>query len=374
MKIQNNQLTTLCSKRIKNLIKILVLHIFIYSAIVSSADNEILELKRQYSLHQNKWPKIETTNEIQVDYLTPLKINNEQNPLSKLGNKLFFDPQLSRNRTVSCSSCHESRLFFQDSRPKAIGINGKKGLRNTLSIVGIAHWKNFFWDGRAKTAVQQALMPISNPLEMDLELKIALNRVNTDKTYQTFIKKAFKKKELTLTEMALAIVEFEKTFPPPDTLFQQFITQVQNNPKQAVTMLNDNQLNGLHLFRTKAKCMTCHNGALLSDSDFHVTGLHAYGRPSQDLGRYIFTNKNSDIGKFRTPSLLGLKRTAPWMHNGVISNFNGIVNFYNMGGARPKPGKKYKDDPNFPQTTDLLIPLGLTKKERAQLAEFLKIL
>lgn len=359
---------------VRVLIKIYLIQVLIYSSIVNSSNNEILELRHQYSLPQNEWPKIETTNYVQVEYLLPLKTSKVNNRLSLLGEKLFFDPQLSRNGTVSCSSCHESRLFFQDSRPKAIGINGKIGLRNTLPIIGVGHWKSFFWDGRAKTAVQQALMPISNPLEMDLEPQIALSRVNNDKTYLTLIRKAFNKNKMTLPEMAFAITEFEKTFPAPDTLFQQFITQVQKDPKQALVMLNDEQLSGLHIFRTKAKCMTCHNGPLLSDSSFHITGLHAYGRSMQDLGRYGFTSKPSDIGKFRTPSLLGLKRTAPWMHNGVINNFKGIVNFYNIGGARPKPGKKYKDDPNFPQTTALLIPLGLTKKERNQLAEFLKIL
>ncbi|MGO3385539.1 MAG: cytochrome-c peroxidase, partial [Acinetobacter guillouiae] len=292
-----------CINHLKAVFWVLLLQIFIYSSIVNASSKKTQELRHQYSLQQEKWPEAETTHKIRVDYLSPLRKGNVNSALSLLGEKLFFDPQLSRNGTVSCSSCHESRLCFQDSRPKAIGINGKIGLRNTLSIIGVEHWNSFFWDGRAKNAIQQALMPISNPLEMDLELEIALSRVNNDKTYQAFIRKVFNKNDITLTEMAFAIVEFEKTFPAPNTLYQQFITQVQENPKQAVGMLNDEQLSGLHIFRTKAKCMTCHNGALLSDSNFHITGLHAYGRVMQDLGRYDFTKKPSDIGKFRPPSL-----------------------------------------------------------------------
>ena len=335
---------------------------------------EIENLRQTYSLVQEQWPTIETIADTPAMKLSPLTLE-KQNPLIvELGKKLFFDTKLSRNNTVSCASCHEPRLHFQDSRQKAIGIEGRMGTRNTLPIIGISHWDSFFWDGRAKTPEEQALMPISNPMEMDLDPEISLLRVNKDKTYVSYIEDAFQKKELSLEQMATAIVAFEKTIPAPDTIFQRFITEAQTNPKIAVKLLSDDQLMGLHLFRTKAKCMTCHNGPLLSDSNFHATGLHAYGRSLQDLGHFDFSKNPKDIGKFRTPSLLGLVQTGPWMHNGAFSNLRGIVNFYNFGGARPTPGKKLKNDPYFPKTTNLLVPLELTKEDRNHLLEFLSIL
>ena len=120
--------------------------------------------------------------------------------------------------------------------------------------------------------------------------------------------------------------------------------------------------------------MTCHQGPLLSDNRFHVTGLHFYGRKFEDVGRYEATNKVEDSGKFRTASLLFVIQTGPWMHNGLFSQFDGIVNFYNNGGARPKPREHVKDDPMFPTTTHLLPKIELTKQEIKDVLAFLKTL
>lgn len=120
--------------------------------------------------------------------------------------------------------------------------------------------------------------------------------------------------------------------------------------------------------------MTCHEGPLLSDNEFHVTGLHFYGRMFEDTGRYKFTGKIEDSGKFRTPSLLILEETGPWMHNGIFEHLDSIVNFYNNGGARPQPREHVADDPLFPKTTDLLVRLNLTQEEVLDIVAFLEIL
>ena len=217
-------------------------------------------------------------------------------------------------------------------------------------------------------------MPIENPLEMDLNPDLAVERVNSANDYRYFIQGAFQTETLNKQQMAQAIVAFERTFEAPNSLFTQFINEMQNNPKEAIKLLTDQQIEGLHIFRTKAKCMTCHEGALLSDNEFHITGLHFYGRRLQDLGRFDATADPQDKGKFRTPSLLGLEQSKPWMHNGLFSSLGGIVNFYNGGGARPKPRDEYKNDPHFPETTELLHKLELSKTERSALISFLEIL
>ncbi|MGO2012052.1 MAG: cytochrome-c peroxidase [Pseudoalteromonas sp.] len=331
-------------------------------------------LRKVYSEEQSKWPPIETSDGRIVSPLSSVEQINSAPSQVDLGKKLFHDVQLSRNKTISCASCHKPDKGFHDGRRTAVGIDEQTGTRNTPAIFGINQWQSFFWDGRASTALQQALMPIANPIEMDLDPKIALARVNKDKSYRAFNQNAFNSNTLTIKQMAQALVAFERTLPAPNTRFKLFISSVKSSPKKAVMQLSDNELNGLHLFRTKAKCMTCHNGPLLSDNKFHNTGLHYYGRHFEDKGRFDATNNPDHIGQFRTPSLLGLARSFPWMHNGLFEDLTGIVSMYNHGGARPRPRKNQLNDPHFPKTTDLLIKLNLTKQEQADLVAFLRIL
>ncbi|MCG7532533.1 cytochrome-c peroxidase [Psychrobium sp. MM17-31] len=334
------------------------------------------QLKDSYSQPQSQWPAIETADGRQVQQLAPLSLVKPK-PLPSqviLGRMLFHDTSLSRDKTVSCSSCHESRLLFGDMRSQPIGIDMQRGRRNSPNIFGIDHWQSFFWDGRAETAEQQALMPIEDPKEMDFSVEGALLRINSETKYRPLIKKAFGTTTLNRQQLAKAIVAFERTIMPKDTLFSRFIAMVQHNPKAAITMLSESQLKGLHLYRTKARCMTCHNGPLLSDNRFHITGLHAFGRRLEDLGRYEHTQDPSDVGAFRTPSLVMVSHTEPWMHHGLFVSLPGIINFYNRGGAQPKPRKDRKPDPLFPTTTSLLKPLKLSKQEREDLLAFLKIL
>lgn len=138
--------------------------------------------------------------------------------------------------------------------------------------------------------------------------------------------------------------------------------------------MNDQQLRGLHLFRTKAGCANCHNGPLFTDQKFHNVGLSFYGRRLQDLGRYEFTQAPDDVGAFRTPSLRNVSRTGPWMHNGGFPFLRGIVNFYSAGGVRNKPRPDQVGDPLFPATSPILQRLDLSREERDDLVAFLETL
>lgn len=334
------------------------------------------DLRQQYSQPQSSWPSVITADNEKAEPLAPLtpKAPLGSATLIQLGKTLFHDPILSSDKTLSCASCHNANTFFQDGRGQSIGVDDQKGERNAPPIFGIDHWQSFFWDGRATTAVQQALMPIINPIEMNLPLPEALKRLNNSRAYQAKFKAAFGKLPISAGMLATALVEFERAIPAPNTRFQEFIRDVQHSPKTAHTHFTDSELLGLHLFRTKAKCMTCHEGALLSDNEFHVTGFHLYGRRFEDLGRVNATSNNEDIGKFRTPSLLGVTHTKPWMHNGLFVEFTPMIMQYNAGGFRPKPRGKFKHDPHFPETTALIQPLGLTKTEINALVDFLHTL
>ena len=179
--------------------------------------------------------------------------------------------------------------------------------------------------------------------------------------------------------LADALAYFELQIKAPRTAYDEFLEAAYSKDphkhSKSTAVLNDQQLLGLHLFRTKARCLNCHQGPLLSDNKFHVTGLHFYGRPFEDLGRYLETKVASDSGKFRTPALRAVFHTGPWMHNGLFDDLEGIVNVYNSGMHMidPKPEQKQKD-PLYPVTDSLLQPLKLTKDEKSAIISFLESL
>lgn len=346
------------------------------SLLISLAVSASEDLQAQYSVPIDKWPTAQTADDAKPAAMGPLLPIGvlPTRAQRELGETLFNDTILSRDKTISCASCHDSALTFQDGKTAAHGIDQHVGTRNTPAIFGIDHWQSFFWDGRAQSATEQALKPIENPIEMDLSIEQAIVRLNASASYRAAFKRAFGREDITSAMLAMALVAFERVIPAPDTKFQRFITRAQADPESAVSLLSTDELKGLHLFRTKAKCMTCHEGPLLSDNEFHVTGFHLYGRRFEDLGRVLYTQHTDDIGKFRTPSLLGVTHTGPWMHNGLFTEFKPMIMQYNAGGFRPKPKGRKAQDPLYPHTTDLIVPLGLSNEELDALVAFLHIL
>ncbi|MFD2966530.1 cytochrome-c peroxidase [Sphingobacterium bambusae] len=130
-------------------------------------------------------------------------------------------------------------------------------------------------------------------------------------------------------------------------------------------------MHGLHLFRTKARCINCHNGPLFTDNDFHNIGFSLYGEDKQDLGRYTHTKNPADVGKFKTASLRNVAKTGPWLHNGMFQDLRGLLNTYNRGMPRPKRKAAQQDDPLFPETSVHLKPLALSTDEIDALLAFL---
>jgi cytochrome c peroxidase len=182
--------------------------------------------------------------------------------------------------------------------------------------------------------------------------------------YPPLFEKAFGDKRITLQKILDAIAAFERTLTSRRSRFDEF---VMGRYKQ----LTDQEVQGLHLFRTKARCMNCHNGAYFTDNQFHNIGLTYYGRKYEDLGRYNITKEAADVGKFRTPSLRDVMRTRPWMHNGLFDNMDGILNMYSAGMPQPKPKPEQVNDPLFPKTDPLIQKLDLTPEEKKAIVAFL---
>lgn len=289
-----------------------------------------------------------------------------QKPDVVLGKMLFFDPLLSGSNQISCSSCHSPQNSWADKLSTSIGHDHQAGKRNTISLLNVGARQSFFWDGRATTLEEQVKSPIAAHDEMDMnpgKLPAKLRKFNG---YKKLFKDAFGTDKVSFDHLARALAAFQRTLSSRQSRFDRFL-------KGEYNVLNDQEINGLHLFRTKARCMNCHNGQYLTDEQFHNIGLTYYGRKYEDLGRYYVTKNPDDVGKFRTPSLRDVMNTDPWMHNGLFDNITGLLNIYNSGMQMntAKPEVKAAD-PMAPITDPLMKPLKLSKQEIQDVIAFLR--
>lgn len=287
-----------------------------------------------------------------------------------LGQRLFADPRLSRSNAVACISCHRPAHGFADKQRTSLGHEGRAGQRNTPGLLGVGQMKTLFWDGRAASLEVQALGPLQHADEMAMDVPALAAKLARLDGYGRQFDAAFGQAGgVTLARILTALADYQRTLLPPATRFDAFLAGER-------TALNQRELLGLHLFRTRARCMSCHSGALLTDQQFHNLGLSFYGRTKyEDLGRYLVTGQAQDVGSFRTPTLRGVAQSGPWMHNGLFPQLLGVLTLYNAGMAHPRPrNAEQAQDPNFPVTSTLLQPLQLTRDEITALKSFLEVL
>jgi len=320
-------------------------------------------LNKLYRSPRAEWPAPTIDAGVKWQELAPRpKLPAQPARLAQLGEQLFFDRQLSKSRDISCASCHAPHLGFADGRRTALGHEGAEGPRNTPHLLGIALVPALMWDGRASDLESQALLPIVNPVEMALDLPTLLRRLRQDSVYPARFAEAFGDSEINLQRLGAALASFQRGIEAPRSRFDDFI---EGQPQA----LNDQELRGLHLFRTQGRCMNCHSGAQLTQHEFHQIGISFLGRPRQDLGRQAVTGKAEDMGSMRTPSLRGLTRTAPYMHQGVVPTLRGVVDLYNAGMGQPP-----KREPPLPGPSPLIKPLKLSLQDIRDLEAFLKTL
>lgn len=291
----------------------------------------------------------------------------EYNPYSKekweLGKQLFFDRRLSKSQQIACASCHDPDLGWADGRKRAIGHNRQLHTLNSPSITNSAWLNTVFWNGRAKTLEQQIIETWQNPLEMAADLPETVTRVNSLKGYSSLFKKAFNTPVADAELISKAIATFMRKITLTNTRFDKFMQGDR-------TELSNDEIEGLHLFRTKARCINCHNGTLLSDNKFHHLGT-SFHNVGDFLGRYSVTNKAENVGAFRTPNLRGISSTAPYMHNGFINDLDILLSIYNAGWWQ---NAELKDKGNDIPTATLskhIKPLSLNQNELKKLKAFL---
>jgi cytochrome c peroxidase len=278
----------------------------------------------------------------------------------ELGERLFKDPILSADSTISCASCHRPEFAFADTARLSKGVGGKLGERNTPSVMNMAARPYFFYDGRAATLEEQVFHPIRNPFEMNLAVQKAVERVRNDKNYRRWFKKIYNQKPDSIT-IGRAIATFMRSLESVgDAPYDLWI-----NGKDTAQMMSESAIRGRFLFINKAKCFDCHFTPDFTGDEFRNIGLYD-GKMNNDVGRFAITKDSNDMGKMKVPGLRNVGRTAPFMHDGRFKSLKEVVDFY--------------DNPlNFvpnPINADILVqkPLGLTETEKKDLIAFLHTL
>lgn len=353
------------------LLLLLTIGVFIITtAFLSERQEE--NLRALYSKPVSEWPKPFIDPGVEWEEFAPLDKRDSSyfriiaQPKVHLGKILFFDPMLSGSNQISCSSCHDPQSSWADKRSVALGNDHLEGNRNTLSLLNVASRETFFWDGRAGSLEEQAKEPIVAHHEMAMKPEELGDKLGAIEGYRDMFKEAYGDEEVTYDRILESLAEFQKTITSRQSRFDDFL----NGDYSAMT---DQEIKGMHMFRTKARCMNCHNGQFLTDEDFHNIGLTYYKRKYEDLGRYHITKNPEDVGKFRTPSLRDVMHNSPWMHNGLFNNITGIINMYNSGMHMIDPDTAKKAaDPLYPVTDELMQPLDLTKDEIQSLVAFME--
>lgn len=285
------------------------------------------------------------------------QINNSKQKLPKtkeeLGELLFFDPILSRDSSISCASCHKPEFSFADNVALSPGVDGRLGNRNTPSAMNMANRSFFFLDGRASSLEEQALGPIANPVEMDLPIEQAIERLKSNAFYNKAFKKFFKE-GITPQTLGKAIADFERTLEGHVTPFDRWA----KGEKDAIS---ESAKRGHKIFIEKAKCFDCHFGPDFTRDDFRNIGLYN-GKEYNDAGRFNVTGDSTDLGKFKVPGLRNIAYTAPYMHDGSFKTLRDVIDYYD------NPDKFVKNRIN---TDPLITPLNLTEQEKQDLEAFL---
>ncbi|MGF1923516.1 MAG: cytochrome-c peroxidase [Bacteroidia bacterium] len=323
-------------------------------------------LRKWYALPPSKWPKPTVDKGVNFEELGPLP--SYPYPLDSnkvhLGKVLFFDARMSSSNLISCSSCHDPKLSWTDGLTFSIGHNKAVNTRNSPTIENVWFYKQLFWDGRAKTLEEQAQIPLTSAIEMHQDMKVLPKKLKKIKGYKTLFINAFGDDEINNERIFKSIADFQRTIVSPESAFDRFLTGDTRS-------LSDEQILGLHLFRTKARCMNCHYGPMFSDNEFHNLGLSNYGEKNQDLGLYLTTKNPNDVGKFKTPSLRNVMSTGPWFHNGSVKTMDSLMLLYNMGMPFPAVTMAQLDDPLLPKGDRLLKGIRLSKRELNALVAFL---
>ena len=338
-----------------------------------------------------------------------------------LGELLFYATGFSENPSNSCASCHDAERAFQDQRSHPRGLQGIA--RDTPSLWGVSGQRWWGWDGRWDSLWAQALEPIESVDEMGGDRLMLLRWIDEDDQRRDLFEKGFgplpsldglpekarsgsdwhpdyllvskkrrKEIDLAFSKAGRSIAAFEATLEAPRSSFDDYMDAVATSDLQKAELYPAEARRGLILFLDKGRCILCHGGPLLSDGEFHDTGLLTSGSSGKDSGRYggILELKSNPFnlegqfstasemagadrtsrlkrepsvwGAFRTPALRGIRHTAPYFHDGSQKDLKSVIRFYTRrDGARKKSqaaghhGENLMEELNFTPGEEYLL-------------------
>lgn len=278
--------------------------------------------------------------------------DNPPNALkTELGERLFNDPVLSIDSTISCASCHQTDKGLADDQPVSPGVDGRLGKRNSPTLWNVGYHPYYMREGGVPTLEMQALVPIQEHVEMAFNMVLLADRLNQDSSYKTQFLSAFGDSATAYT-ITRALAQYERTLVSDTRPIDAYISGDE-------TALSEDAKKGLQLFFGKANCSECHTGPLFTDFGFYNNGT---ATSENDYGRALLTMDSADYYTFKVPTLRHVSETAPYMHDGSIPTLTEVLAQYNAGGT----GHEYQ--------SELIQLLSLTEKEIGQLEEFLKSL
>lgn len=280
----------------------------------------------------------------------------KKNPLTEegfqLGRKLFYDPILSRDNTISCASCHlQATGFTHIDHDLSHGIDGKIGTRNSLALMNLAWSKDFMWDGGVNNLEVQPLNPITSPLEMDETLEHVVQKLQETANYPELFKKAFGTSKITGQLTLKALTQFVVMLQSSNSKYDKVV-------RKEMTFTEQEQ-KGYDLF--KNHCASCHQEPLFSSNKFEYNGL-PIDPTLNDIGRMKITQRKEDSLRFKVPTLRNIQFTFPYMHDGRFKTLTEVVKHYNTLSRNKLLPK------------ELTEPMNLSDNERVDIVAFLKTL
>lgn len=254
----------------------------------------------------------------------------KKNPLTEkkvaLGRKLFYDPILSRDSTISCSSCHlQYTAFTHVDHDVSHGIDGRIGTRNSPALMNLAWSNTLMWDGAVNHLDMLALAPISNKLEMDEEIGHVVQKLKDSKQYPSLFKKAFGNDGITGETVLKSLSQFLLTLVSANSKYDKV--------KRGEETFTEKESKGYALYQKN--CSQCHTEPLFTNQKFENNGL-AMDKTFLDIGQMKITGFASDSLKFKVPTLRNVQFSYPYMHDGRFKSLNHVLNNY-IRGIQPSP-------------------------------------
>lgn len=292
---------------------------------------------------------------IPVGFPTPEMPANNQLTVARvaLGKRLFYEPLLSLDTSLTCASCHILSKGLADNQAISPGVHGRNGFRNPPTLTNVAYLDKVNKDGGVVKLGLQALVPIEDIDEMNLPIGQAASRLTDDSTYVKMAKQAYGRAPDAFV-ISRALAAFQRTMISGNSRYDQYHFQ---NKKGALT---EQEKRGMDLFFSeKLNCSACHSGFNFTDNSFKNNGLYT---EYKDQGRKRVTSIEEDNGLFRVPTLRNVGLTFPYMHDGSVATLEEVIDHYASGGV------------GFKNQSELVQGLEISKREKEDVIAFLHTL